>query len=331
MAKNCALIWSLIVPLALVQGSIDKQADELARALLAAGGDECHASGSDAGHCAVNALQRSGHKVASVDALLDTHSGTGSASGDDSSEGTSYTDIPPSEPDLGAYANVTLEELGLDELSQLIKVATKVLDDRRAPSPHASSREESKEATSLSASATAAGCPYRPYTGAKRGNDLCFCQLSRNAGCKNDRCACAQGCNSQAVTWSNGATITFKNRARAQGCGPSTVLLTAPQSYFRDTSDLRRSCGGGAASLLAVMLKNSWDWYQSKVGRGPVNQCFHNPHVASVKYLHMQTFCAHGSFHAMPTGNRKNGIGFCVTMSSRDQAESLSHRLASWL
>jgi len=287
----------------------ETQPDALERVALVEE-DECHGSGSDRGSCTLSAVQRSVRRL-------------------EDGEGSDQLplDVPPSEPDTKMYSNVSLQELGLDELHLLMEAARKTVNERLAddPKPYPPVNEPTSEAAS-----TANGCPSRSYSGQRSGDDLCFCQLAGNPGCQGAPCACGQGCG-PSVVWSNAETVTFKNRARAVGCSPSTVLLTASRSYYSTTRDLKAICGGGAAGLLRAMLQNSWDWYQSKVGSGPVNQCFHNPRIASVKYLHLQTFCGGGQFHAMPTGNRKNSVGFCVTMSSRGQAGSLASKLAGWL
>mmetsp|Transcript_72401 Transcript_72401/g.212130 ORF Transcript_72401/g.212130 Transcript_72401/m.212130 type:complete len:311 (+) Transcript_72401:75-1007(+) len=310
MALSYTAFLSAFAALALAMA---EQPDAMERAALAEG-DECNTSGSDAGSCALNALQRGRHKLESQ-----TH---GESSTDEDS-GSIIVDIPPSEPDTKMYSNMSLDELGLDELNRLIEAARRVVDERLAGTPEYS--PQMKDAADA-----AVGCPFRKYTGPMYGSNLCFCKLAGNAGCMNSRCTCPQGCG-RGVVWGNSQTVTFKNRARAVGCSPSAVLLTASRTYYSTTRQLKDACGGGAAGLLQVMLQNSWDWYQSKVGSGPVNQCFHNPNIASVKYLHLQTFCAKGEFHAMPTGNRRNSVGFCVTMSSRGQAGELARKLAGWL
>lgn len=271
-------------------------------------GDECHIGGVSNGDCAMHALQQRGSKLAA--------NGTSQAQ-----TSLARAAVPPSEPDAKEYGQVPLEDLGADELIRMIAKATKVLGDRQVLS--------SGLASSRSSERTA--CPDRKYDGPKGSSEHCFAQLAQNsAHLEDDTCACPQGCNLDSIIWRHGQTVTFKNTARAVGCQPSTVLLTVPHSFYRDPSDLKRSCASGVVSLLAAMLTDGWDTYQTVVSTGPVKQCFHNPEVASVKYVHLQTFCPGGSFHQMPTGDQKNDVGFCVTMSSRSEADSLAARLAAW-
>eukprot|EP00440_Ansanella_granifera_P023694 gb/GFBE01025732.1/.p1 GENE.gb/GFBE01025732.1/~~gb/GFBE01025732.1/.p1 ORF type:complete len:375 (+),score=54.88 gb/GFBE01025732.1/:1-1125(+) len=154
---------------------------------------------------------------------------------------------------------------------------------------------------------------------------LCFCQLAGNPGCAGQPCACPQGCGGN-VVWRSVQTVTFKNRARADGCHPSTVLLTVPKAYFGTPADLKH-CGGGALQVIELLLVDSWNMYQTYVGTGSMHQCFHGSRTASVKYLHLQSFCSGASFHAMPSSNP--AIGTCVTMHSLGEAKSLAQQLYS--
>lgn len=306
---------ALLATVASAAASVSECPD-LAEQELLSMGDECKTDGSD---CALHALQRKGERVAA-----------GEAESQELEEVVAV-DVPPSIPDTGDYAaGLNIEELGVDELRRLVNSASQLLEVRQQtnqkynPWPAADPND-----AYLAASANvSSGCGMRPFNGNRHGTEMCFCQLAKNPACTQG-CVCPQGC--QGVTWSDGETVTFKNRARAGGCGPNTVLLTATKAYYRDTGDLKNRCGGGAVNVLATMLRNSWNHYQSKVAHGPVNQCFHNWNIASVKYLHMQTFCAKGEFHAMPTGNRKDHVGFCVTMTNAGQVWDLAGKLMAWL
>mmetsp|Transcript_38056 Transcript_38056/g.68773 ORF Transcript_38056/g.68773 Transcript_38056/m.68773 type:complete len:353 (+) Transcript_38056:57-1115(+) len=174
----------------------------------------------------------------------------------------------------------------------------------------------------LASSQGAGSCGFRQFTGGP-GSSLCFCQLAGNPGCANQPCACPQGCG-DGVTWHSATTVTFKNKARAYGCHPSTVLLTSPKSYFGTPADLK-GCGSGALGVIEALLTDSWNMYQTHVGTGSLNQCFHGSHTASVRYLHMQTFCSYASFHAMPNGN--HAVGSCVQMHSLDEVPVLAKKL----
>ncbi|CAE7884614.1 unnamed protein product [Symbiodinium sp. KB8] len=135
--------------------------------------------------------------------------------------------------------NISMEDLGIDELQRLKSAAETELQSREGS-------DESGEAVlgaSGQSNASAKACGFQPYTG-NRHTELCFCQLAGNPGCKGQRCACPQGCGSH-VTWKSATTVTFKNRARAHGCHPSTVLLTVPRAYYATPADLKQ-CGDEA-------------------------------------------------------------------------------------
>ncbi|CAK9021634.1 unnamed protein product [Durusdinium trenchii] len=173
------------------------------------------------------------------------------------------------------------------------------------------------------AGSDAAGCGYSKYYG-NSPKELCFCKLAGNSGCASKKCTCPQGCGRN-VVWESSESVTFKNRARANGCHPSTVLLTAPKAYYGTPADLKKC--GNAVSVIEMLLRDSWNMYQSRVSRGSMNQCFHGSHTASVKYLHLQSFCSYASFHAMPNNN--HAVGVCVKMRNINEASSLARKLYS--
>lgn len=194
--------------------------------------------------------------------------------------------------------------------------------------PAASSSVASDIASNASLSSQAErgdGCSWRPYTGARSGSSLCFCQLTENSGCAGTGCACPQGCD-DGVAWRQGETVTFKNKAQGEGCPDNTVLLTSPRSYFKTPADLVQA-GRCANGMIARLLKDSWDVYQRHVSTGSVWQCFHGSQIASVGYVHLQTFCSSGNFHGMPT--RDHFVASCVLMRGRGEASSLAPKLAA--
>eukprot|EP00429_Kryptoperidinium_foliaceum_P091192 CAMPEP_0176201582 /NCGR_PEP_ID=MMETSP0121_2-20121125/9640_1 /TAXON_ID=160619 /ORGANISM="Kryptoperidinium foliaceum, Strain CCMP 1326" /LENGTH=284 /DNA_ID=CAMNT_0017540463 /DNA_START=64 /DNA_END=919 /DNA_ORIENTATION=+ len=178
-------------------------------------------------------------------------------------------------------------------------------------------------------SSGAGACFSRPPSDNLAGAELCFCQLAGNPACADTACACPQGC-AAGVAWKHANTVVFRNVAKAHGCADDSVLLTSPSGYFRDPADLHEASGGSCQhSIITQLLADSWSTYQSAVGTGPVWQCFHGSHIASVRYLHLQTFCHSGSFHGMPTSNHY--VASCVLMSAAGQAEALAARMASMI
>lgn len=168
----------------------------------------------------------------------------------------------------------------------------------------------------------AASCFDRPVPGGLGASELCFCQLAKNPSCLASPCACPQGC--VGTTWEvSNLTVSFRNTAQAQACPDSTVVLTSPKGYFRDPLDLSLSTEGSCtATVIQQLLADSWSVYQSFVGQGPVWQCFHGYHIASVKYLHLQTFCRQGTFHGMPTQNAY--VASCLEMTAASEAPALA-------
>jgi len=168
-----------------------------------------------------------------------------------------------------------------------------------------------------------ARCPRRSVcTGGSP--ELCFCQLAGNRGCKSP-CVCPSGCTN--VTWAaTKRTATFKNKKRSRGCGPSSeVLLTVPKTFVKDTHDLKENAC--KRNIVKDLLKDSFEVWQTQVASGPVHQCFHSRHSATVKYLHLQTFCGEGRFHGMPTHERK--VAACIYMREDDELDELTDRLLS--
>jgi len=263
--------------------------------------DECMAAGT----CAMNALQ---HR-----AIQGSYEEEDNWAVDLSFDFQDFI----TEADKKEY-NISMEDLGIDELKRLKSAAETELQSREGT-------DESSEAVlgaSGQSNASAKACGFQHYTG-NRHTELCFCQLAGNPGCSGQRCACPQGCGSH-VTWKSATTVTFKNRARAHGCHPSTVLLTVPRAYYATPADLKQ-CGGEAIDVIETLLKDSWNLYQRHVTRGSMHQCFHGSRTASVKYVHLQSFCSYASFHAMPNNNR--AVGSCVVMHSLREVPKLARQL----
>lgn len=151
--------------------------------------------------------------------------------------------------------------------------------------------------------------------------ELCFCELAGNDACVSG-CHCPQGC--EGVTWEHPHSVSFKNKARAAGL-PSTVILTSPRAYYKDMQALKAlaSC---TVSIINMLLLDGWSTYQAHVKKQSVWQCFHGSNIASVKYLHLQTFTADGTFHGMPSANHQ--VAMCVKMSNMQDSMSLAEQLA---
>jgi len=268
-------------------------------------------------NCALNALQRRAQEVE-----------------EDDNE-PFLTEADTKEPQ-----NVSMEDLGIDELQRLLGMAQDELakrgeilgaapelpDDDSSDDDDLSHRGRS-DAFNSSAEAKAKvatesqGCGRPNYYG-NSPKELCFCKLAKNPGCASKRCTCPQGCGSN-VVWQSAGSVTFKNRARAHGCRPSTVLLTAPKAFYGTPGDLKQC--SDALAVIEMLLRDSWNMYQTRVHRGSMNQCFHGSRTASVKYLHMQSFCSYASFHAMPNNN--HAVGVCVKMRSANEASTLARKL----
>ncbi|CAK9021635.1 unnamed protein product [Durusdinium trenchii] len=288
--------------------------------------DECRE-----GSCALNALQRRTSGLREED-----------------EEGVFAFEPFVTEAEAKETQNVSVEDLGTDELQRLVGMAQAELRKRGSDSelgtelgagPEASDTIGHQEGMASNgtedaltgrldrsasyAGSDAAGCGYSKYYG-NSPKELCFCKLAGNSGCASKKCTCPQGCGRN-VVWESSESVTFKNRARANGCHPSTVLLTAPKAYYGTPADLKKC--GNAVSVIEMLLRDSWNMYQSRVSRGSMNQCFHGSHTASVKYLHLQSFCSYASFHAMPNNN--HAVGVCVKMRNINEASSLARKLYS--
>eukprot|EP00437_Effrenium_voratum_P036646 CAMPEP_0181462388 /NCGR_PEP_ID=MMETSP1110-20121109/34370_1 /TAXON_ID=174948 /ORGANISM="Symbiodinium sp., Strain CCMP421" /LENGTH=292 /DNA_ID=CAMNT_0023587047 /DNA_START=48 /DNA_END=923 /DNA_ORIENTATION=+ len=266
--------------------------------------DEC------VGSCAVNALQRQARtKITEQedDWAVDVDFGFDAENFLTEADGKEY--------------NISVGDLGTDELKRLVSMATQELNGREAES-HENASETLGASPEEAMLGSANACGFHQYQG-NSYKELCFCKLTGNPGCANKKCTCPQGCGGD-VVWQSAGTVTFKNRARADGCHPSTVLLTAPKTFIATPRDLKQ-CGGAAVSVIETLLRDSWILYQSRVGKGSMNQCFHGSHTASVKYLHLQSFCSYASFHAMPNNN--HAVGACVKMHSLNEAGHLARQL----
>jgi hypothetical protein len=159
-------------------------------------------------------------------------------------------------------------------------------------------------------------------------NELCFCQLAGNPGCADQNCACNQGCASDSLLGSTEQSVTFNNHHEAKGClGPPAALLTIPRSFYSNIQSLKAKCSQGMVSLLASMLKASFDTYQGKVAQGAVSQCIHAAHSVSVGWLHIHTLCPGGGMDNLPGSSH---VGWCGTMYSSSDAQALAEAMAAW-
>lgn len=159
-------------------------------------------------------------------------------------------------------------------------------------------------------------------------NELCFCQLAGNPGCASEKCACDQGCGSDSLLGSGDHSVTFNNHHEAKGClGPAVALLTIPKSFYRNIQSLKAKCSQGMVSLLASMLKSSFETYQTKVVQGAVSQCIHAAHSVSVGWLHIHTFCPGGGIDNLPGSS---DVGWCGTMYTSSDAQPLAEAMVAW-
>eukprot|EP00435_Cladocopium_sp_Y103_P004802 s3545_g1.t1 len=174
--------------------------------------------------------------------------------------------------------NVSMEDLGLDELHRLLGMAQEellkrgelygasppdedVMDAERGRSDAFNGTNDGSKAKSA---AGLASCGEPNYYG-NSPKELCFCKLAGNPGCSRKSCTCPQGCGNN-VVWHSSNSVTFKNKARAHGCHPSTVLLTAPKAYYGTPGDLKQC--SDALSVIEMLLRDSWNLYQSRVKLG---------------------------------------------------------------
>lgn len=326
----------LLLAIALRSVSTARALEEPVEAALNAD-DECHALRVPGGQgdvaCTLSALQRQVRRAGAAGSPDPPAAEGQEEERDDSAPGaapSNRSDVVGPVP-KGYSAGVPVQDLGDDELDRLQAQAEEERQERTFENdlfpPEARGGANVSSAVGAKAASLSWACAARPFT-AGGGPERCFCQLAENSGCANSGCSCPQGCIG--VTWSHKNTVTFKNKARAHGCSPSAVLLTSPRSYFRDTNDLKHAFGGSCmAGVLTDLMLDSWNEYQSKVASKPVWQCFHSPRIASVGYLHIQTFCAEGQFHGMPTWNPS--VGYCVKMTSASQAGQKARELTQKL
>jgi len=171
-----------------------------------------------------------------------------------------------------------------------------------------------------------AGCPRRPYTGQKSGSGFCFAQLAKASGTQGSACSCRQGCKN--VLASRNFTVSFKNIKgfdKGKACS-GDVLLTVPRQHYRDYGDLLRTCGRERmVDTIEVLMRDAWDTYHEKVCKSAMWHCFHSPQLATVPFLHMQSFSADGWFHGMPTSDRI--IGTCVKQAKREETRELALKM----
>jgi len=115
----------------------------------------------------------------------------------------------------------------------------------------------------------------------------------------------------------SGEATTFTNKSPTS-C--KSAMLTIPKTFLGDIGDAKRKCGaGGAASLIAGMLRQSFNAYQS-VTPGTVYQCIHKAGSVSVHWLHLHTFCPDGRVDNMP--NKHSAL--CYHMSSTGEANQIA-------
>jgi len=312
-----------LLALALLSFALAAASDEPIEATLRAD-DECQADsqlGQGDSACSLNALQMKSRKVEEPPADTVNKSQVEEPPADAVNKSQGIMPVAK-----GDATGVPVKDLGADELDRMQAQAEEEREEREIENqlfpPEAPGTNESVDASAEVSLAWS--CSARAWRGGG-GSERCFCQLAQNAGCSNTGCSCPQGC--LGITWSHPATVTFKNKARAHGCSPSTVLLTSPRSYFKDTNDLKSASGGSCmVGILTQMMIDSWSTYQRTVASKPVWQCFHSPRIASVGYLHIQTFCAEGNFHGMPSWNPN--VAYCVRMTSASQAVAKAHEMA---
>eukprot|EP00928_Gymnodinium_smaydae_P030320 TRINITY_DN22590_c0_g1_i2.p1 TRINITY_DN22590_c0_g1~~TRINITY_DN22590_c0_g1_i2.p1 ORF type:complete len:460 (-),score=68.12 TRINITY_DN22590_c0_g1_i2:46-1425(-) len=193
------------------------------------------------------------------------------------------------------------------------------------------------DAGSSSPSDKLAGCPRRAYEGPRGGPAFCFAQLAENSGVKGTGCGCRQGCDaSKTIIRSTSETVAFANM-KSMGWNGKTcardVLLTIPREFYRDYADLAQNCGKeGMLQMVEVLMRDAWVAYNTKLCTAreePLWQCFHSPRIASVPYIHMQTFSAYGFFHGMPTSN--TNVGVCVRQNRGEETPVLARKLVSMM
>lgn len=164
-------------------------------------------------------------------------------------------------------------------------------------------------------------CSMNLYKGPPTGAEACFCQKAHNPNCMNKPCECREGC--QGMIYQHASSMSFENRALTT-C--PLALLTIPRSYFSDIADLKRSCGGGAYSLLTSMLVDSYVTYATLAQSGTVWQCIHDVRHLSVHWLHLHTFCPEGTVDQLPSIK----IAYCSKMTSIMEAGTVASKFLEW-
>jgi len=173
-------------------------------------------------------------------------------------------------------------------------------------------------------------CYFRFQDASKAGHAKCFCHLAGNWGCSKSGCACQQGCG---VVWRHSISVTFPNLKKASGCSPGaeTSLLTIPKSYLSDLRAVQQKCGQSIVPLLTALLWDGYQSYQERVAKGPVQQCVHSPAHISIPWLHLHSFCPHGSVDGMPLSPpQHNSVAYCETMHEPNEAAVLAQRIVAW-
>jgi len=173
-------------------------------------------------------------------------------------------------------------------------------------------------------------CYFKFQNNGHTGHADCFCHLAGNWGCSKSGCACQQGCG---VVWRNSISVTFPNLKKASGCaaGAETALLTIPKSYLSNLRAVQQKCGESIVPLLTALLMDGYQSYQDKVAKGPVQQCVHSPAHVTVPWLHLQSFCPHGSVDGMPLSPpQSNSVAYCERMHEPNEAAALAQRIAAW-
>jgi len=160
--------------------------------------------------------------------------------------------------------------------------------------------------------------------------DMCFCELAKNRGCAGVPCACPQGCGA-GVTWDHPSSVTFVNKAQAQGCAVQKALLTIPKSYYIDMKFLRTWCPWKMELLLREMFEFGLITYNQHVAPGPVQHCIHAANHVSISWLHLHTFCHDGTVDGMPMRpTTPPFLAWCATMQAPGESVELAKQAVAW-
>jgi hypothetical protein len=186
-------------------------------------------------------------------------------------------------------------------------------------------------ATAMTSAKTLAYFPRIAYTGPRHDVAYCFCQIAGNCPVsQNTPCACRQSlgnpkaCAGFALA-EKVQTTTFANINKAKRCGHErdTALLTIPKSYVANIADMRKASLAAQQHLLEAMLVDGFSIYQEKIAvvhNERVNQCIHHPDIASVKWLHLHTFCSEGNVDGQPNDK----YSYCFKMANLADAPSVA-------